>query len=155
MTPSFPGVEIQHRWMRIRRKRIAAFKAKVKRIMGRSGSGNLIKVIRGFESGGAWVRTRLPDSEPSRLGSWCRMIGITGRTRSKVCLMVESLTESLGKQVDSSSSYLWPFRLRPSRNSAHATLLLFSTAVADRSGDSSDCADFDDACCFGNRTMDD
>ena len=44
----------------------------------------------------------------SRTRSRRRMTGTTGRTRSKVYHSVDSLTESLAKQVDSSNGCLWP-----------------------------------------------
>jgi RNA-directed DNA polymerase len=72
----FLGVEIGTRWIRIQRKKVAAFKEKVKRITRRSSPVNLVKVIgdlnpvlRGFAN---YFRMANCRGEFTRLMTWIR-----------------------------------------------------------------------------------
>ena len=100
----FLGVEIGTRWIRIQRKKVAAFKEKVKRITRRSSPVNLVKVIRDlnpvlrgfanyfrmancrgeFDRLMGWIRRRLRAKQlalwkkPSRLHRRLRQLGYRG-----------------------------------------------------------------------------
>jgi RNA-directed DNA polymerase len=100
----FLGVEIGTRWIRIQRKKVTAFKEKVKRITRRSSPVNLVKVIRDlnpvlrgfanyfrmancrgeFDRLMSWIRRRLRAKQlalwkkPSRLHRRLRQLGYRG-----------------------------------------------------------------------------